>query len=264
MNTIDMKQQFGKWALITGATSGIGKAFAENLASQGLNLVLAARRKQVLDDLSEKLRSKYNIQCKTIKVDFSKFESVDTLLKELSQIEIGLLVSNAGAARPGKFIDQNIESIMELVQLNAITHIKLSRHFSQKMAQRGKGGIILVGAMGAAEGIPFMATEAGTKSMVESFGKSLNIELKEHGVNLTVLITPPTDTPALDYLGFRNGHMPTKPVAVEQCVEETLLALQQNKMTIIPGKLYRIMHSLVPEKASRKMMGEVIKKNNNI
>lgn len=264
MKTQINKQQFGPWALITGASSGIGESFAENLASQGFDLVLTARRKQKLEELGVKLQEKYKIQCKIIQADFSKPESIPMLIRAVSALDIGLFISNAGAARPGKFVQQSMESILELVQLNALTHLHLTKHFAQKMAQKRKGGIILVGAMGAAEGIPYMAIEAGTKSMVEALGKSLNTELKEHGIHLTVLIPSPTDTPALDYLGFRNGTMPAKPVPVQQCVEESLAALRQNKATIIPGKKYRIMHSIVPEKSSRKMMGEIIKKNNHI
>lgn len=124
--------------------------------------------------------------------------------------------------------------------------------------------MLLTGAMGASDGIPYMANEAGTKGYILSLGKSLHTEFKALGLHITVLITSPTDTPVLDKLGFTEDNMPMKPISVEQCVREALLALSLNRNTIIPGRFFRIMNALMPASMARNMMGETMKRNNKI
>ena len=264
MKTVINKNYFGPWALITGASSGIGEEFARQLAANGINLVLAARRKNILDELGEKLKRTYGIKYQSVQTDLSQESSLNYLLNAIEGIDIGLFISNAGAAQAGRFADKDFQNLLKNVQLNALSHLRLAHHFSQVFKYKKRGGIILVGAMGASEGVPYMATEAGGKALIESLGKSLNEELTGTGVHVTVLVTSPTDTQVIDYLGFREGEMPSKPVPVKQCVDETLAAFLKNQTSIIPGKMYRIMHSVIPEGYSRKMMGSIIKKNNNI
>jgi len=132
------------------------------------------------------------------------------------------------------------------------------------MVARGKGGILLTGAMGAIDGVPYMANEAGTKGYIQSLGKSLHAEFKELGINITVLITSPTETPILGKLGFNKGNTPMKPLSVRQCVKEALSALQANRITVLPGLKYRVMNAIIPGSLSRKMSGMIMKKNNAI
>lgn len=186
--TID-KTRFGAWALVTGASSGIGKEFARQLAADGLNLVLVARRLTLLEDVGKQLASEFNIPYIAVEADLSEESSIQKIKEATASLDIGLLISNAGTGRPGKFLSFGEEELKYILQLNAVSHLSLVHHFGKKLAARRKGGILLTGAMGALEGVPYMANESGTKGYILSLGKSLHEEFKEFGLHVTVLVT---------------------------------------------------------------------------
>lgn len=264
MKKIIDKKTFGPWAIVTGASSGIGEGFARQLAFDGLNLILVARRKNVLEKLGTELSFRYGIEVRTIPTDLSDEDSVDELIEQIGHLEVGLLISNAGTGRAGKFINKSEGELRSLVQLNAVSHLLLVHFFGKKMASRKSGGILLTGAMGAVDGMPYLANESGTKSYVEALGKSLHVELKELGIHVTVMLTPPTATATYHKLGFTISNAPVKPASIEQCVEESLVGLIKNKATVLPGWKFRIMHALTPESLSREMTGKMIRRNNKL
>ena len=264
MKKIINKNKFGPWAIITGASSGIGKGFARQLASDGLNVILVARRVSLLEEIGRQLAKEFGIEYRAIEADLADESAIKKITEITNDLDICLLVSNAGTGKPGKFLSFHEDELKYILQLNAISHLSLIHHFSKKMAILGRGGILLTGAMGASDGVPYMANEAGTKGYILSLGKSLHSEFKEFGINVTVLVTSPTETPVLSKLGFNKDNIPMKPVSIEQCVKEALLALSANRVTIIPGFIYRIMNKLIPASMSREMMGKIMKKNNGI
>jgi len=263
MKKID-KEKFGPWALITGASTGIGEEFARQLASEGLDLILVARRKPLMETLGQELRQKHRISYTVIEADLSTSAGVEKVIEGTDGLNIGLLISNAGTGKPGKFFSFGLDHLMATIQLNALSHVTLTHHFGRKMAAAGKGGILLTGAMGAIDGLPYMANESGTKAMVQALAKALNTELKTSGIHITVLVTSPTETPVLPLLGFTKDNLPMKPLSVQQCVSEALEALRKNRPSVLPGLKYRVMNTVVPASFSREMMAKVFKKNNNI
>lgn len=256
--------KFGPWALITGASSGIGEGFAKQLAAEGLNLVLVARRGAVLEEIGRQMKKEYHISYQVIEADLSDESSIQKIINATESMEIGLLISNAGTGKVGKFFERTETELRSLIQLNAISHLSLTFHFGKKMASRKKGGILLTGALGAVEGVPYMANEAGTKGYIQSLGKSLHTELKEFGINITVLVTTPTETPVFYQLGFTMENAPARPISVAQCVKESLTALSKNKITVLPGIQFRIIKALTPSFLAREMAGRIMKKNNRI
>ncbi|QEC61471.1 SDR family oxidoreductase [Mucilaginibacter ginsenosidivorans] len=118
--------------------------------------------------------------------------------------------------------------------------------------------------MGAIEGVPYMANDAGTKGYIQSLGKSLHNELMEFGLHVTVLVTTPTETPVFYKLGFTKKNTPVQPISIQQCVTEALSALSKNKVTVLPGLKFRIMAALTPGSLVRNMSGKMIKKNNGL
>lgn len=257
-------RMFGPWALITGASSGIGEEYARQLASHGFNLVLAARRVDLLEQLGKELTNRFQIQYRTLFADLTKQDGHKILIEQCSDLDIGLFVANAGAAKPGRFTARGYVDLSEKIQLNALSHVWLAHYFSKKFVSNRRGGIVFTGAMGATGGVPFMAIESGTKAFIEGFGQALNYELRDKGVHVTVLVTPPTETPVLKEIGFSPDNMPATPISVSQCVKETIIALLENKPSVLPGRKFRAMNLLVPAKVSRALMGRIMKKNNNI
>ncbi len=253
-----MAKRFGPWALVTGASSGIGEEFARQLAASGLNVALAARRQSLLDGVGCELAQKFGVETRTVVVDLSEEDSVDRLAEAVHDLDIGLVVSNAGTGDPGDFLKHDRSKLLELFRLNALTHLNIAHHFGRRLVERGGGGILFGGAMGAAHGIPFMANDAGSKAYVQSLGESLHIELKRNRVNVTVLVVPPTDTAIIAKFGLDPATMLMKPMSTKRCVSEALWALQKNRSLCLPGQANRLMNALIPPSIARIMMGKMI------
>jgi uncharacterized protein len=258
--TKDFNETYGPWALVTGASSGIGAQFARQLASGGLNVVLAARRKALLDSLGEALRREFAIETRTVVVDLSQEDAVSVLERATADLDIGLVISNAGTGQPGRFLHENHQERLSRFRLNALSHLNIAYFFGQRLAGRGRGGLILGGAMGAADGIPFMATDAAAKALVQSLGESLHVELARQGIRVMTLAVPPTDTAIIAKFGLDPSSMPMKPMSTLQCVTEALRAFRKGRSLSIPGALNRTMNGLIPAALKRSMMGKMIER----
>jgi short-subunit dehydrogenase len=241
--------KFGPWAVVTGASVGIGKEFARQLAADGINLALVSRRASELTAVGRELSRTYGIQHRVVAVDLAMRDALTAVDVATRDLDVGLLVSNAGDARPGEFLAAELDDMHATVRVNVLAHLDLAHHFGRRLAAKKRGGIVLVGALGASNGVPFMANPAATKAYVRSLGEALHIELAKQGVHVTVLLPGPTDTPALEKLGIENP--PMKPMGAEPCVSEALRALRANRATIVPGRLIRLMFALVPASVAR-------------
>ena len=255
MKTIIDKNKYGPWAIVTGASSGIGKEFARQLASSGLNLVLVARRGALLEELLQNLSQEFKIQCKVVALDLSKDGFISDIDAAVKNLDIGLLVSMQGEGKAGGFLKISHEELREVLSINLISHLELVHYFAPKLVHRGRGGIVMVGAMGASLGVPYIANIAATKAYVESLGEALHIELKEHNVNVFTLLPGPTNTDLIvKEFGMEIDSMPMKPMSVDQCVAEGLKGLQANQSSRIPGRLNRVMRKFMHTGPVRKLM----------
>jgi uncharacterized protein len=250
--------QFGPWAVVTGASSGIGRAFAQQLAAAGINVVLVARRLAVLQDLGAALSRGYGVDYRAVGVDLSDLGMLTPIAEATNDIDVGLLVSNAGAALPGPFLDSSLQAQRAMLRLNTAAHLGLSHHFGERLARRGRGGIVLVSALGAVHGVPYMANTAATKAYVASLGAGLHVELAKHGVHVTVLHPGPTRTPTMAELGLDPDRMPIPPMAPDDCAREALRALARNRARCIPGRINRMSAALVPASWTRSMMARML------
>lgn len=257
-NQSGLTNRFGPWALVTGASSGIGAEFARQLAAAKLNVVLAARREDLLDQLGKELQHQFGVETRSVRVDLSEMDAVARLYAAVADLDIGLVVSNAGTGNPGSFLREDRNELLQRFRLNALSHLDIAYHFSPRLVVRGCGGLLLGGAMGAAHGIPFMANDAGSKAFVQSLGESLHVELKPKGVHVTVLVVPPTDTAILTKFGLDPRTMPMKPMSPQQCVAEAIRAIEQNQSLCLPGTTNRLMSALIPAGVARTMMGRMI------
>jgi short-subunit dehydrogenase len=254
------KERFGPWALVTGASSGIGKEFARQIAASGINVVLVARRDALLAELGRAISQEFGVQYRALAMDLSQEGFIAGLADATHDIDIGLVISNAGTANPGEFLKLDRQLLQATLRLNTTAHLDISHHFGAKLAKRRRGGLILVGAMGAENGIPCIANDGAAKAYVHSLGDALHYEFKPLGVYVTVLAAGFTHTEVLEKFGFDPKTMPLKPMSVEQCVSEGLSGLLKNRSRIIPGRLNRIMNALVPASLARKMEADMIGK----
>ena len=227
------KQVYGPWALVTGASSGIGEEFARQAAASGINVVLVARREELLKEVAAGLTARYDVETRVAAVDLGRDGILGPVREATDDLDVGLVISNAGAGNPGPFISLPHERLREIVQLNVITHLDLAHHFSQRLAQRGRGGMVLVSAVAAAGGLPFMANDSATKAYPLNLGEALHAELRLAGVNVTVLVPVLVNTPVVARIGLDKLGLPAEAISPEQAVDEALAALVDNRVSTL-------------------------------
>src|SRR5258705_12779496 len=254
------KNFFGPWALITGASSGIGKEFARQIAASGINIVLVARREDLLKEAGVEFSKRYGVEHRVVVLDVSREDFIGQLASATDDLDIGLVVSNAGTGNPGEFLKLDRQLHQAILRVSTIAHLNITHHFGAKLVKRGRGGLMLAGAMGAEAGVPRMANDGAAKAYVHSLGEALHYEFKPRGVYVTVLAAGFTNTAVLEKFGLEPKTMPMKPMSVEQCVSEALGGLRKNRSKVIPGRLNRILNALVPASLARKIAADLIDK----
>ncbi len=245
MSTALDKERFGPWALVTGASSGIGKEFARQIAASGINIVLVARREDLLKEVGVEFSKRFAVEHRVIVLDVSREDFIGRLASATDDLDIGLVVSNAGTGNPGEFLKLERQLLQATLRLSTMAHLNISHHFGAKLANRRRGGLILAGAM---------------KAYVHSLGEALHYEFKPLGVYVTVLAAGFTNTAVLEKFGLDPKTMPMKPMSVEQCVSEGLSGLLKNRSRVVPGRLNRIMNALVPASLARKLEADLLGK----
>src|SRR5690349_8294737 len=254
------KNRFGPWALVTGASSGIGKEFARQIAAAGINVVLVARREALLQEVGRSIAADFKVDYRALAMDLSQEGFLESLTRDTNDLDIGLVVSNAGTGNPGEFLKLDRQLLQKTLRLSTMAHLDIAHHFGAKLAERRRGGLILIGSMGAENGVPFMANDGAAKAYVHSLGEALQYEFKPLGVYVTVLAAGFTNTAVLEKFGLDPKTMPMKPLSVEQCVSEGLSGLLKNRSRIVPGRLNRILNALVPASLARKMEADLLGK----
>ena len=188
--------KYGPWALIAGASDGVGLAFARHLAGEGLKLILVARNQAKLDIVTEELRA-LGTECMTVSADLSLPGGADKAIAAAGDREVGLIVSNAGAdSINSTFLDADIAAWEGLATMNISTKLRLAHHFGQGMRKRGRGGIILINSGACYSGMFGLATYCGAKGFVLNFSEGLWAELRHHGVDVLTMVLGQTDTPS--------------------------------------------------------------------
>ncbi len=250
-------ERYGTWAVVTGASSGIGRETAIELAKLGFNLVIVARDNEQLESLARLLTEHFEVQIVVASADLGTQEGIKSVLKTCFVLDVGLFVASAGFGTSGSFIQADIDTEMDLLQVNSGAVLAMSHHFAGRFAERGRGGIVLFGSIVGFQGLPNAANYAASKAYVQSLAEALHIELRPHGVDVIAAAPGPTRSKFADRANMQMGAT-VKPDVVAR---QTLAALG-NRMTTRPGWLSKVLgYSLLtaPRALRVRIMGAIMK-----
>lgn len=198
-----MRDRYGPWALVTGASSGIGASFARQLAARRFNLVLVARRAERLREIADDLKNRHSISTQVIVADLARDDFMPLIEMGTEGLEIGLLVNNAGTGEPGNFLTSDLDEELRMLNLNCRAPLVLTHYFGRAMRQRGRGGVIFLSSVVAFAGMPAWSTYASTKAQNLLFAEGLSVELERDGIDVLAICpgTTRTELLALNGLG---------------------------------------------------------------
>lgn len=249
------------YALVTGASQGIGEAMARDFAAEGHNLIIVARRENVLTRLAEELEKDYGVDVIVAAHDLSVADDVDKLLSLIDEKRISICVNSAGIASFGPFLDQDWTYETNQFNLNATAVFRITKAVLDQMVPRGEGALCNVGSAAGNVPIPNNATYVLTKAGVNAFTEALHYELKTTGVHCTLLAPGPV----------RDAVIPEEEQSIvdkvvpdflwttyESCSRETIDAMKKNRRRITPGPLSKAMDfvsSYAPRGALAPVMG---------
>lgn len=243
--------------LITGASSGIGKAFAEELAKRGANLILSSRSEDTLDQLSVSLKIGRENSVTVIPCDLSDSDGAKRLFSLASPLGVDVLINCAGFGKWDFFQGQSMATYEEMIRLNILALVELNYLFLPEMDVSKMVGVINVASTAAFQPIPYQAVYAASKSFVLNFSEALAGEYEDRGVRIVALCPGYTDT---NFMKVANGYPKGMPCSTaEDVVESALLAFSQRKSFVVPG-LANYLNSLLPRILTRKMVLKTVTK----
>lgn len=231
-----MNRWEGKWALITGASAGIGTAIARELAAGGTNLVLTARRRDRLAGLATELAAKHNIRTLSCVADLAQPLGPQQIFSftEEKNIVIDLLVNNAGFGAYGEFAKMRLDRLIEMTYVNCTAVVHMTHLYVPGMIQRGSGDILIVASTAAFQPVPYITTYAATKVFDLHFAEGLAEEMRPYGIRVCALCPGSTETEFFQVAGQRN-HTRRAPESAEKVAHVGLAALAAGKTSVISG-----------------------------
>ncbi|MBI1343507.1 MAG: SDR family NAD(P)-dependent oxidoreductase [Terrimonas sp.] len=251
-----LKNKYGQWALVTGASSGIGLELASQLAAAGFQLVMVSRQAEKLQVISNDLRSKFSVEIKSIDTDLSSAGSIEKIITDTSELDIGLLVNAAGFGTSGLFSEASLPDEINMLRVNCEAVLCLTHHFIQRFRSRQSGGIIFLSSLVAFQGVPYSSHYAATKAYIQSFAEALTIELQPNGIDVLAAAPGPVDS------GFaRRANMKMGKALQPSAIAVPILKALGRQSTVIPGLLSKVLvYSLrtVPRWAKVRIMQKVM------
>ncbi len=237
--------KYGPWALVAGASDGVGAAFAQALAERGVNVVLLARRQAVLDEVAASIAARTGVQTHSLAIDLANPDAAASVKAATNDLDIGFLVYCAGADPNFQpFLANPVETAEAMVHRNCIVPMQLCHHFAQPMVARRSGGIVIFGSGAGLAGGPNMVAYGATKAFDMVFAEALWSELHDKGVDVLGVILGKTDTPALRRLEHSRGVLssedqaPPDAEAVDVVITEAFENLT-NGPTLMVGEMMR-------------------------
>ncbi|WP_414542317.1 SDR family NAD(P)-dependent oxidoreductase [Nostoc sp. CCY0012] len=251
-------------ALITGASSGIGKAFAQELAARKINLVLVSRSEEKLHQLAKQLQEQYQIQVDVIVKDLTETDASDVVFDatKTKKLTIDLLINNAGFGDYGDFAERDRERQIKIVQLNILALVDLTHKFLPLMRQRRSGSIINVSSITAFQPIPYLSVYAASKAFILSFSEALWAENRFYGVRVLVTCPGPIETNFFTEANFPATLLGNvdKAYSSKEVVYQSLQALENGQPTLIMGDITTQIRSTLARLVPRKILLSLLAK----
>lgn len=258
----DFRRKYGSYAIVIGASAGIGEAFAKELAKLGMNLVLVARRLDKLEALSKSLQQQFQIDAKCISLDLSQDGAVDTLAQETESLDVGLLILSAGVSYIGGFVKIPYEQEVHTVTMNVMVPTQIAYRIGNRMKQKKRGGILFVSSLGGKVPAPYQATYAATKAYITSLGRALAFEFARDGVDVSILAPGMTDTEGMRNIeNFDSSKLQGMAMMDPNDVAKAGLSGMGNKLYIIPGsrnRLVAFIFGLMPQSTLVNIFGKMM------
>jgi short-subunit dehydrogenase len=246
-----LREQYGPWAIVTGAASGIGKEFTNQLASHQLNIIAIDVQEKKLQEQTALLQQQYSVKAKGLVVDLARRDFLDTVILETADLEVGLVANVAGLSYVGPFLDLPLDALQRQVAVNCHAPLMLAYHFGRLMRDRHRGGIIFISSASAFQGTALVANYAATKAYNLILAEGLWDELRNSGVDVLGFAPGATNTP-----GFHSADPQYKAVTMPYMepgptVAEAIQALGKTPSKI-PGRANRFAAFLTSRLMSRK------------
>lgn len=250
-----LRTLYGPWAIVTGASSGIGLALTRQLASAGMNLVIVSRQQEKLNEVAEEIKS-FGKEVIICAADVSEPTDLNRLINITESLDVGLIIAAAGYGTSGLFIDQRIDEEVNMLRVNCEAVLILTHHFGRKFKARGRGGIILMSSLVAFQGVPYSANYAASKAYIQSFAEALQIELKQDRIDVLAVAPGPVNSGFGSRAKMKMGHA----LNPEHLSVPILKALGRKK-NILPGLLSKVLIyslRLVPRAMKVKIMSKIM------
>src|ERR1700753_4008353 len=229
-------KSYGPWAVIAGASEGVGVSFAHQLAQAGINIVLVSRQQPLLEKLAQEISAANGVQARVLPLDLTSADVLERIQQVTADVDVGLVVFNAAASTgTGAFLDAPIERVINAVRLGPAGYATLSHHFGRKMVQRGRGGLIFIGSLAGNAGAATTVLYSAGKAFAQTLAEGLWSELKPLGVDVLYAVLGATRTPARERVGIKDS--PDQFVAEPDDVARECLENLANGPVLVPAHL---------------------------
>lgn len=261
-----LAERYGPWAVITGASAGIGAEFARRVAGSGINVVLVARRRDRLEELASGIEDMYRVEVRVAPADLRSRDLVEVLRPVISDIEVGLLINCAGFGSSGPFLDMDSGVQESMLNLNCRAPLLLTHEIAQGMRERGRGGVVIVSSVNAFSGARGMANYNATKAFDLLFAEGLAGELKPYGVDVQALCPGGTISEFQQVAGLdarRFGPFARLMFMSPAAVVTSSLRSLGRRVTVVPGLLNKLMvltMKLLPRRAVAWVLGTLMER----
>jgi short-subunit dehydrogenase len=228
----DFAERYGPWAVIAGGSEGVGESFARMLAAAGLNLLLLARREGPLEQLAASITAEHAIEVRYLAVDLTAADVLRQVQQASADIEVGLLIYNAGSAvKYARYPEWDASDIDFMINLNCRSPALLCNHFSRGMVERGRGGLMLLSSMAAMAGSAWLSIYPASKAFDQMLAEGLWHDLKPSGVDAMCLVLGATNTPSHAHVDF-DAFMPGGAMSCDEAAQEGLLHLGEGPLWV--------------------------------